>query len=85
MKRHFYVSEKIIQIGQNWPLEKFTHFLFLFLRLHCHVWCNKDLCDSHLTCVIHVEKTKLVHKKFQFGTNHQMLHDDVLKCHPVMK
>ena len=34
VKVHFSVCEKIMQIGQNGPLEKFTHFLFMRLE-HC--------------------------------------------------
>ena len=35
VKRHFHVREKIMRIGQNEPLEKFTRFLFMRLTVSC--------------------------------------------------
>ncbi len=36
-KRHFYAHEKIMLIGQNGPLDKFTRFLFMRLNVPCIV------------------------------------------------
>jgi hypothetical protein len=67
IKRHFYVREKIMRIGQNGPLDKFTRFLFMRLNVPCIViyivWrdknlCETNLCDCHLTRIIHVNKTR---------------------------
>jgi hypothetical protein len=35
VKRHFYAREKIMRIGQNGPLDKFTRFLFMRLNVPC--------------------------------------------------
>ena len=35
VKRHFSAREKIMRIGQNGPLEKFTRFLFMHLNVAC--------------------------------------------------
>jgi hypothetical protein len=35
VKRHFYAREKIMRMGQNGPLDKFTPFLFMRQNVPC--------------------------------------------------
>ena len=53
------LHEKIMQICQNRPLDKFMRSSAF---MHSNVWCNKNLsgtnlCDLHLTRIIHINKS----------------------------
>ena len=65
VKVHFSVREKIMRIGQNRPLEKFTRLLFMRLNVACitNIWrdsiyADTNLCDRRLTCIIRINKTR---------------------------
>ena len=64
VKVHFSAREKIMQIGQNRPLENFTQFLFTRSKVACitniwhdNIYVDTNLCDRHLTCIIRINKT----------------------------
>ena len=59
VKVHFSACEKIMRIGQNGPLEKFTRFLFMCLNVACitniwrdNIYADTNLCDRRLTRMI---------------------------------
>ena len=65
VKVHFSVREKILRIGQNGPLEKFTRFLFMRLNVACitniwrdNIYADTNLCDRRLTRIIRINKTR---------------------------
>ena len=59
-KGTFSVCEKIMQICQNRPLEKFVIFIYAFKRcMHCKHMAQYDtnLCNRRLTHIIRINKT----------------------------
>ena len=55
-----------MRLHHNWPLEKFTQFLLTRFSISCIVMysaiktlCSINLCNQHLTCIIHINKTRI--------------------------
>ena len=70
VKVHFSAREKIMRIGQNGPLEKFTRFLFMRLNVACITNISPDFSDqdgyrsTYVTRNIYFLSEKGIYKKF---------------------
>ena len=80
VKVHFSECEKIMRIGQNGPLEKFTRFLFMHLNVACitniwrdNIYDDTNLCDRPLTRIMRINKTRAEKCRFTVVEYHVTL------------